>query len=274
MKKITTNKKWDFFAHIILIIFCIIILFPLFWVIRTSFANPLIAYQPKLLFRPTFQNYINLFTQNRFGLSIVNSIIVSVISTILTIIVTAPGAYAVVRCKPPGGGLTRFLILGTDLLPPIVIIIPLFAIFKSLNLVNTLYGLILSYFAFSIPFIFWMLISYFEGVPKEVEEAAFIDGANRFKTFTKIVLPLVSPGIMASAILAFVICWNEFIFALILTTGETSTIPVALAALQTSAGVKIGNVTAGTVIATFPILIFGFLIQKYLVKGLSFGAIK
>jgi len=273
MKEITSKKRWNIFAHIILIIFSLIILLPLLWILRTSFAPEVIAYQSTLLFKPTFGNYVDLFTRNKYGQHVVNSIIVATVSTVLTIIFAAPGAYAIVRYKP-GGILTRFLILGTDLLPPIVIIIPLFALFRNLRLVNTLHGLILSYFAINIPFILWMLMAYFEAIPRELEEAAFIDGANRFETFIKIIFPLAAPGVMAAAVLAFILNWNEFIFALVLTSGKTSTIPVALAALQTSAGVRIGNVSAGGIIAILPILVFGLFMQKYLVKGLTFGAIK
>jgi len=273
MKEITSKKRWNIFAHITLIIFSLIILLPLFWILRTSFAPEVIAYQSTLLFKPTFENYIDLFARSNYGHYIVNSIIVASVSTVLTIIFAAPGAYAVARYKP-GGILTRFLILGTDLLPPIVIIIPLFALFRNLRLTNTLHGLILSYFAINIPFILWILISHFEAIPRELEEAAFIDGANRFKIFIKVVFPLAAPGVMAAAVLGFILSWNEFIFALVLTSGKTSTIPVALAAFQTSAGVRIGNVSAGGIIAIFPIVVFGLFMQKYLVKGLTFGAIK
>ncbi|PMQ01150.1 MAG: ABC transporter permease [Dictyoglomus sp. NZ13-RE01] len=273
MKKLSSKKKWNVFAHLILIVFSLAILFPIFWVFRTSLAPEVVAYQSKLNFSPTSDNYKDLFNRNKFGRNIVNSLIVSIVSTILTIIFSAPGAYAIVRYRP-GGSITQFLILGTDLLPPIVIVIPLFTLFRSLKLVNTLSGLILSYFAFNIPFLLWMLMGYFEGIPKDLEEAALIDGANRLQTFIRVIFPLAAPGIMAGAVLGFIISWNEFLFALVLSSGKTSTIPVALAALQTSAGVRIGNVSAGVIIAILPMLLIGLSMQKYLVRGLTFGAIK
>jgi multiple sugar transport system permease protein len=273
MINMTSKRKWNIFAHIVLIIFSLIILLPLIWTLRTSLAPEVIAYQSKIVFAPTLENYYDLFNRNKFGRHIVNSLIVAISSTFLTILIAAPGAYAVVRYRP-GGSITQFLILGADLLPPIVVAIPLFVLFRSLNLVNTLHGLILSYLAFNIPFILWMLMGYFEGIPKDLEEAALIDGANRLQSFIRVIFPLAAPGIMAGAVLGFIICWNEFIFALVLSGGKTSTIPVALAALQTSAGVRIGNVSAGIIIAIFPIIIMGLSMQRYLVKGLTFGAIK
>ncbi len=245
----------------------------MFWVFRTSIANDVIAYQPTVIFSPTLENYTDLFQENGFGKHILNSLIVAFSSTLIAIPIAAFGAYALTRYKP-GGTFMQLAVIGSDMMPPIIVVLPLFAIFMKFSLVNTLYGLTLSYLAFNLPFLLWLLMGFFEDIPKELEEAALIDGANRFQAFIRVVFPLSAPGIMAAGVLGFITCWNEFIFALILTGGKTSTIPVALAALQTSGGILIGRVSAGVVIATFPIIIISIFIQKYLVRGLTFGAIK
>jgi len=160
------------------------------------------------------------------------------------------------------------------MLPPVVLVIPLFSIFMRLHLVNTIRGLTISYLAFNLPFLIWILMGFFEAIPKELEEAALIDGASRFTAFVRVIFPIAAPGIMAAAVLSFILCWNEFLFALVLTGADSSTVPVALAALQTQRGVLIGKLSAGVVVAIAPIVILSLFIQKYLVRGLSFGAIK
>ncbi len=278
MKSKTFNaesRHWNIAAHIILITFSLIILLPLLWTIRTSFATEVIAYEipPRLIFHPTLKNYVLLFKENGFALKFYNSFVVAFVSTLISIPIASLGGYALARYKP-GGKVSRFLIIGTQMLPPIVLILPLFAIFSTAHLLNTRTGLTFSYMAFNLPFLVWILMGFFEGVPKELEEASLIDGASRLTSFFKVIFPIAAPGIMSAGVLSFIMCWNEFLFALVLTGAETSTIPVALAALQTQRGVLIGKLSAGVVIANLPIVAISFFIQKYLVRGLSFGAIK
>ncbi len=278
MKSKTFNaesRHWNIAAHIILITFSLIILLPLLWTIRTSFATEVIAYEipPRLIFHPTLKNYVLLFEENGFALKFYNSFVVAFVSTLISIPIASLGGYALARYKP-GGKVSRFLIIGTQMLPPIVLILPLFAIFSAAHLLNTRTGLTFSYMAFNLPFLVWILMGFFEGVPKELEEASLIDGASRLTSFFKVIFPIAAPGIMSAGVLSFIMCWNEFLFALVLTGAETSTIPVALAALQTQRGVLIGKLSAGVVIANLPIVAISFFIQKYLVRGLSFGAIK
>jgi multiple sugar transport system permease protein len=267
------KNKWDICAYIVLTLFSIIILFPIVWTIRTSVAPDIIAYQLKMVFKPTFDHYETLFSINKFSRFIFNSLVIALFSTFLTMIFSVTGAYSVARYKT-GGTASRFIILATDLLPPIILVIPLFVLFGKIEFTNTLHGLIISYLAFNIPYALWILLSYFESIPRELEESALIDGATRFQIFIKIVTPLMVPGIMAVSILVFILSWNEFTFALILNSGKTSTIPVAIAALQTSEGTAIGRVSAAATIAVTPIVVFGLFMKKYLIKGLTFGAVK
>ncbi len=270
-----SERKWNIVAHIVLIFFSIVILFPIIWTLRTSFASDVIAYEipPKWIFKPTFENYIKILTENNFANHFKNSFIVAISSTLISIPLASFAGYAFARYRT-GGDRLRFLVIATQMLPPIVLVIPLFAIYMKLHLVNTLHGLTISYLAFNLPFLIWILIGFFEGIPKELEEAALIDGANRFQAFVKVIFPISAPGIMAAAVLSFIMCWNEFLFALVLTGADAATIPVALAALQTQRGVLIGKLSAGVTMAIAPIVVLSLFIQKYLVKGLSFGAIK
>lgn len=270
-----SERLWNFLAHLVLAIFSIIIVLPLAWTVRTSLAPEILAYEipPKMFFRPTLNNYLSIFRENKFHVHFLNSVLVSLAVTFLSITLASFSGYALAKYKT-GGNVTKFLILSTQMLPPIVLVIPLFLIFLRLNLVNTRTGLVISYLAFNLPFLTWILMGFFESVPRELEEAALIDGANRLISFLKIVLPIASPGILAAAILSFIMCWNEFLFALILTGAETSTVPVALAALQTQRGVLIGKLSAGVILGITPIVLMSFFIQKYLIRGLSFGALK
>jgi multiple sugar transport system permease protein len=160
------------------------------------------------------------------------------------------------------------------MLPPIVLSIPIFILIKSLNLLNTRSALIAAYLSFNLPFLIWMLMGFVEGLPKELEEAGMIDGASRFQCVIRIIFPLAAPGIMASAILSFILCWNEFLFAIMLTAEQTSTVPITLAAMQTERGVMLGTLAAATSLAVIPMLVLSIAIQKYLVRGLTFGALK
>lgn len=270
-----SQRRWDIAAHVVLIIFSAIILLPILWTVRTSFASEVIAYEipPRIFFKPTLENYRNIFVENNFARYFRNSFIVALVSTLISIPLAAFAGYAFARYNT-GGDRLRFLVISSQMLPPVVLIIPLFSIFMKLHLVNTIRGLIISYLAFNLPFLIWILMGFFESIPKELEEAALIDGASRVNAFIRVIFPIAAPGIMAAAVLSFILCWNEFLFALVLTGADSSTVPVALAALQTQRGVLIGKLSAGVVVAIAPIVILSLFIQKYLVKGLSFGAIK
>lgn len=265
----------DVGTHTLLTIFSLIILLPVLWVLRTSLATDVIAYElpPKLFFKPTLQNFIELFTVNDFLKYFQNSLTVSLGSTLLAIPVAALGGYAFHRYKI-GGKPLQFAVLSTQMLPGIVLILPLFALYTKLRLVDSFGGVILAYLAFNLPFLVWMLMGFFAGIPKALEEAALIDGCTPIGAFFKIIFPISAPGIMSAAVLSFILAWNEFLFALILTGADTSTVPVALAAMQTHRGVLIGKLSAATIIAILPMVIVSFAVQKYLVRGLTFGAVK
>lgn len=265
----------DAVTYLLLAIFSLIILVPVLWIVRLSFTTKYIAYRipPVWFFKPILDNYRSLFVDYGFAKFFLNSIIVAVSATLIATPFAFFAAYAFHRHNT-GGRSLQFGILGLQMLPPIVLSIPIFILIKSLNLLNTRIALIAAYLSFNLPFLIWMLMGFVEGLPKELEEAGMIDGASRFQCVIRIIFPLAAPGIMASAILSFILCWNEFLFALMLTAEETSTVPITLAAMQTERGVMLGTLAAATSLAVIPMLVLSIAIQKYLVRGLTFGALK
>jgi len=265
----------DAVTYVLLSLFSLIILLPILWMIRFSFTTKFIAYAipPVWFFKPILDNYRSLFVDYGFLNFFVNSIVVSVCSTIIAVPVAFLAAYSFNRFRT-GGRSVQFGVLALQMLPPIVLSLPIFMLMKSLNVLNTRGALIASYLSFNLPFLVWMLMGFVEGIPRELEEAGVIDGASRFQCVTRIVFPLAAPGVMASGILSFILCWNEFLFALILMAEKKSTIPIVLAAMQTERGVMLGTLAAATVFAVIPMLVLSIAIQKYLVRGLTFGALK
>ncbi len=224
----------DIATYILLSIFSLIILLPILWIVRLSFTTKFVAYKipPEWFFKPILDNYRSLFVDYGFGQFFYNSLVVAIGSTAIAIPIAFFAAYSFNRFNT-GGRSLQFGILGLQMLPPIVLSLPIFVLMKTFNLLNTRGGLIASYLSFNLPFVIWMLMGFIESIPVELEEAAKIDGATRFQAVIRIVFPLATPGIMASGVLSFILCWNEFLFALILTAKKTSTVPIALAAMQT-----------------------------------------
>ncbi|HEU4387024.1 MAG TPA: carbohydrate ABC transporter permease, partial [Blastocatellia bacterium] len=186
-------------------------------------------------------------------------------------------AYALARFKLPGRLSERlsFWIASTRMLPPIVTIVPLFLMIRDAHLLDTIFSLVVVYAGFNLPFVVWMMRGFFEEVPREIEEAAVMDGDSRLGALRRVLLPLVTPGLAATAVFCLVTCWNEFLFALILTQTDASiTLPVAIAGQVTQYEIRWGAMSAAGVTAIVPVLIFAFAVQRYLVRGLSLGAVK
>ena len=203
--------------------------------------------------------------------------IVAVCSTFCALVIGTIAAYALARLKMPGG-LNRKLslwILSTRMFPPIVTAVPLFLMMRDLHLLNTRLSLIILYTGFNLPFVVWMMRGFFVEVPRELEDAAMIDGDTRLGALRRVLLPLVAPGLAATAVFCLIISWNEFLFALVLTqTDAAMTLPVGIAGRVTQYEIKWGVMSAAAVVAMLPILIFAMAVQRYLVRGLSLGAVK
>ncbi|MBC7189938.1 carbohydrate ABC transporter permease, partial [Candidatus Aerophobetes bacterium] len=187
--------------------------------------------------------------------------------------ISIPAAYGITRFRIGYENLS-FWILSQRMLPPIAVVIPYFLLFKTLNLIDTYLSLIIVYLPFNVGFAVWLLIGFFEEFPKDIEEAALIDGCSRISAILKVILPIVAPGIVVCAIFCFIFCWNEFMFALILTRENAKTVTAQLAAFQSPTKIMWGEISALVVLAIIPILILALLVQKYLVRGLALGAVK
>ena len=259
--------------HFGLLLVCAVILLPLLWVVRTSFLPESLSYSSDFLPATTFDNYIQLFTGTRYGRSYLNSLIVALGSVLIALPFAAMTGYAFARFKTSGKG-GRFAVLATQMLPPVAIVLPAFALFRAMGLTNSLTGLIIVYAALNLPFLIWILMGFFEGIPVDLEWAAQTDGATAWGAFWRIVLPVSLPGIAAAGVLGFILTWNEFLFALVLSGPQTATVPVALSSLQTSNGVQIAKVSAGVVLAILPLVIASRFIQRFIIQGLTFGSVK
>ncbi|MGY3724876.1 carbohydrate ABC transporter membrane protein 2, CUT1 family [Granulicatella balaenopterae] len=272
------DKIGNFWCHIYLIILTIIAVFPLLWIILSSVkttgeltANPT-TFLPKQF---TFENFSHVIHDLGFAVNIKNSIIISLVTTLIAITVSAMAAYGIVRFFPKFGNIMSKLLVTTYMFPPILLAIPYSLVMASVGLSNTRIGLVIVYLSFSVPYAVWMLVGFFNTVPLEIEEAAKIDGADRLQTFVKIVLPLVMPGIVATAIYTFINAWNEFLYALILiNSSEKMTVSVALRSLQGAEILSWGDMMAASVLVVVPSIIFFMFIQRKIAAGMTEGSIK
>src|SRR5215831_6614663 len=253
---------------------------PVYWLITISFKHEVdqFAVPPKwFLFRPTIEHYLDAFFTRSFGRYFFNSLLVASASTLCALIIGTLAAYALARFRLPAN-LDRRLalwILSTRMFPAIVTAVPLFLIMRDLHLVNTQLSLVIVYTGFNLPFVVWMMRGFFAEIPRELEEAAMIDGDSRLGALRRIILPLATPGLAATAVFCLIVSWNEFLFALVLTqTDDAMTLPVGIAGRVTQYGIKWGVMSAAAVVAMVPILAFAISVQKYLVRGLSLGAVK
>ncbi|MGH6915036.1 MAG: carbohydrate ABC transporter permease, partial [Geminicoccales bacterium] len=215
--------------HGLVIVLVLVIMFPFLWLLTMSFKTDadIFAWPPKLLFAPTTANYVALWDGN-FPRSFANSAIASIVSTMLAMLAGVPGAYALSRTAMRSEKSLSLLILSSRMAPPIAFTLPYFLVYRHLELLDTLTGLIIIYLTFNISLVVWLMRSFFDATPRSLEEAAWIDGASLWQSFVKIILPLSGPGLAATAILCFLYSWNDFFFALILTRTEAMTAPVAV----------------------------------------------
>ena len=265
----------------LLVLFALLVtLAPVYWLVTISFKREIdqFAVPPKwFVFTPTLEHYADAFIARSFGQYLLNSLLVAVSSTICALVIGTLAAYALARFRLPRN-LDRQLalwILSTRMFPAIVTAVPLFLIMRDLRLVNTRVALIIVYTGLNLPFVVWMMRGFFAEVPRDLEEAAMVDGDSRMGALVRVVLPLVAPGLAATAVFCLIVSWNEFLFALVLTqTDEAMTLPVGIAGRVTQYGIKWGAMSAAAVVAMVPILAFAMSVQRYLVRGLSLGGVK
>ena len=265
-------------AYGVLVALAIAVLFPFYWMIITSFKSEDQMRSVVSMFWPkpfAVENYRQLLAKTEFAAWYGNSVFVAVSSTLLATAVGTIGAYALARLKFRGRGFMASATLITYLVPPSILFIPLYKQMQGLGMANSLSGLIAAYPSFTVPFVTWLLMGYFESIPEELEEAAMIDGATRFGAFYRVVLPLSAPGVLAAGLYAFTQAWNEFLYALVfITDGRLRTLPVGLASFITGDVYGWGYLMSGAVLTTLPVIAAYIYLQKYMVDGLTAGGVK
>ena len=289
-------------------LYAIITLLPLLWIIATGFKSSAdaIAYPPKLVFEPTLEGYVNLFTTqtrqtpemlaadppttwyerivsekgmviagpSRFGERFLNSVIIGFGSTFLSVFLGTLAAYAFSRYRVPLKDDLLFFILSTRMMPPIAVAIPIFLMFRTLGLSDTHAGMILLYTAVNLSLAVWLLKGFIDEIPREYEEAALIDGYSRFQAFVKVVLPQAATGIASTAIFCLIFAWNEYAFAVLLTSGTAQTAPPFIPTIIGVGGRDWPAVAAGATLFLLPVMVFTILLRKHLLRGITFGAVR
>ncbi|QLB13410.1 carbohydrate ABC transporter membrane protein 2 (CUT1 family) [Bisgaardia hudsonensis] len=268
----------DIISHIFLITTTIIAIFPLVWIFISSIKGKgELTSEPTRFFPKSFtlDYFEHVIYDLNFIVNIKNSLFISLITTTIAIAISSMAAYGIVRFFPKLGSIMSKLLVTTYIFPPILLAIPYSIAMAKVGLTNTTTGLIVVYLSFSVPYAVWLLVGFFKTVPVEIEEAAKIDGANKFTVFFKIVLPLVSPGIVATAIYTFINAWNEFLYALILVNDTSKmTVAVALRSLNGAEILDWGDMMAASVLVVIPSVIFFCFIQNKIAAGLSEGSVK
>ncbi|EFX94599.1 carbohydrate ABC transporter permease [Streptococcus sanguinis] len=277
MKK-KSNFYLDIGAHLVLIIATIVAIFPLVWIIISSIKGKGELTQFPTRFWPqtfTLDYFTHVIDDLHFVDNIRNSLVISLSTTVIATIISSMAAYGIVRFFPKLGAIMSRLLVTTYIFPPILLAIPYSIAIAKAGLGNSIIGLIIIYLSFSVPYAVWLLVGFFQTVPIGIEEAARIDGANKFVTFYKVVLPIVAPGIVATAIYTFINAWNEFLYALILINDTSKmTVAVALRSLNGSEVLDWGDMMAASVIVVLPSIIFFSIIQNKIASGLSEGSVK
>jgi len=251
--------------------------FPVLWGFLTSFKTErdVLAYPPVFFFTPTLANYREvIFGSSSIVPNLVSSAIVASAATILTMLIAIPAAYALGRLRFPAKRASGFYILVTQMLPPVGLIIPYYLVLQKVGALDTYFGLTVIYLTFALPFAIWLMVSYFEDVPFEMEEAALLDRAGRLRTLWYVILPQVRGGIAVTTIFVFLNAWNEFMFAVVLGGNRVRTVTVAMFNFISVEQTQWAKLAAGAMLAMLPVILLGFAAQRHIVKGLTVGAVK
>jgi len=265
------------FLALIALIF-VYAVFPFYWAIASSLRTGQALFSTELIPRePSFANYVAVFAEQPFARNILNSLIVAAISVGLSLVLAVPAAYALGRVAFKGRVALLFIVLGVSMFPQIAVLSGMFEIIQQLGLFNRLLGVSLCYLVLTLPLTVWVLTAFMRDLPREIEEAAIVDGATPWVLIWRVLLPLMAPAIVATGLLAFICAWNEFLFALTFTvSSETRTVPVAIALISGATGYELpwGNIMAASVVVTVPLVALVFIFQHRIVAGLTAGAIK
>jgi len=273
---VAAKKSVTIISAIVISLYVLWVAIPLVLVIFQSFRPRLLMFvdPPVFFFTPTTEHYIGIFSRQNILMFMRNSAIVGVFSTGLCLILGSMCAYALSTLKLPGKNFWALLILLTRMVPASTLMVPIYVMMRTFGLLNTHTAIILTHATLNLPFTIWMMRSFFDDVPKELEQAAMVDGCSRILSFFKVAMPLAAPGLVATGILAMLFSWNEFMFALILSSPRTRTLPIGISSFMGAVSVDWGGSSAAAVVACIPVFIAGVIVQKYLVRGLTMGAVK
>lgn len=252
-----------------------VMMVPILWIFLAAFKTHVDVYQLKLLFRPTLANFAVVFdSPYSLGDKLLNSTVVAAATVLIAIPVATCAAYSFSRFEIRGKTTLLVLILATQFLPAVIIILPFFVMYRDLGLLDTRTGLVLVNLAIVMPFAIWMIKGFIDGIPEDTEEAALVDGSTRLQVLRHIVLPMAAPGLITAAIFCFIIAWNEFLFALILTNKEAVTLPIGLALFKAEEGDLWNLLSAAGIIIMVPMFALALVIRKYFVQGMTMGAVR
>jgi multiple sugar transport system permease protein len=273
-KRRAKRPNWLVGFVLLIVIFCIVL--PFYWMVAASLKSraDVLAFPPMFVFTPTLEHYAKAFFEAGVGKNVLNSLVVSLTTTLLALMIGTPAAYALARWEWKGKKDLWFWIISNRFMSPIVLALPFYLLANQLGLLNNLITLIVIYLTFNIPLIVWLTMDQFRNIPREIDEAAVVDGASMFQVFIRIVLPLATPGVVVGAILSFIFSWNEMLFALILTRTEARTAPVAATSFMSGYDLPWGVIMATGTIIVLPVIIFATLVSRHLVRGLTLGAVK
>lgn len=267
-----------FARHLLTAGVCCLIMVPFLWMISTSLKDPaeVALRDPTIIPRSLeIKNYSRVFSNGKFGRYFLNSIVVSGVTTLLSVGLATLAGYAFARYRLFGGKTILFAILATQMFPAILLAIPLYTLLRQLHLLNSLTGLVLVYTTFALPFCVWMLRNYFLSIPVDLDDAARVDGASRARALFSVILPVAVPGVVATSIFAFILSWNEFLYAnTFISSSDKRTVSIGLQSLIGEFTTDWGLLMAGAVVTTLPVVIVFFAVQRYLTQGLAAGAVK
>jgi trehalose/maltose transport system permease protein len=273
-QRVKTGFGWG--GAILLVV--VVSLVPVVWIISLSFKDPATISDGAFIpHKWTWKNYSSIFQQSLFTDALRNSIGIALISTLIAVIIASMAAYAISRLEFPGKTAILAAALAIAMFPPISIVGPLYNLWRNLGLFDTWQGLIIPYLTFTLPLAIYVLSAFFREIPWELEQAAQVDGATPFQAFQKVIVPLAAPGVFTTAILVFIFAWNDFIFAVSLTsTNHAQTVPAAISSFPGASQFQtpIGSIAAAAVIVTIPIIVLVLLFQRRIVAGLTAGAVK
>jgi len=261
---------------LLLVFLCLIAFFPILWIFSTALKPPsaVMCSPPKLLFSPTLDNFRAVLAKPGVEMMFFNSSIVALLASLIVLMLSFPAAYSLARFRMKRKDDLAFMILSLKMFPPVAVVIPFYIMYNKIGLYDSQLGLILLYVAVNIPLAVWLLIGFLKGLPVALEESALVDGANTLQVLIRIVLPLSATGIAAVGILTFIMCWNEFFFALVLTGRNARMLPVFLYTFMTFREIQWGPLMALGTLMTLPVVFFSVFFRKYLIQGITLGALK